>query len=372
MGSNRRKYIVAADSFKGCMNTFEVESAISRAIRAADANADVVCIPVSDGGEGFLQAYSSLTECRFEECGCHDPLMRIIKACYGVCNNGYTVIETALSCGINLLEENELNPLVATSYGVGEMLADAIRKGHEKLLVGLGGSATSDCGLGMLKALIDKFCPNKTIYDLQDYFAEQHPELSITIACDVDAVLYGDRGAAYMFGTQKGAGDDMKKLLDRRAETFAEMAAKRIKTDMSMRSGAGAAGGLGYAFMQFLNAKVVSGIDVLLKAADFTDKLKDANLVITGEGRADRQTVLGKAAYGIMKTAEQQSVATLLIAGQIEDEQLLRDAGFKYVIPINNKVYIDKNKNIITDKDYNSQRIFEIVSNFVNSSDFDL
>ena len=322
------KIVVAIDSFKGCLTSMEANAAARSGILAACADAEVVDIPVSDGGEGWLDAYRTAVGGEMVSVRVCDPLMRQTDCCY-LRKGDLAVIETARAIGLTLLKAEERNPLTATSYGVGQLVTDAIRRGCRRFVIGLGGSGTSDAGKGMLQALSDAFGSE----DL--YHVSALKDLQFTLATDVTNPLCGPQGAAHVFGPQKGATPEMVVELDRRAAAFAEQSAKRCGHDCSLAAGAGAAGGLGYAFMQYLRAGCRSGIDLLLDAVGFDKQVEGANLVVTGEGRADGQTLMGKLPHGIMLRASRHHVPTLLIAGKVTDRQMLLDAGFAYVESIN-------------------------------------
>ena len=313
-----KKIIIAIDSFKGCLTSAEANQAASEGILVKMPDAQVVQVPVSDGGEGFLEAFQTAMSGSIVEVNVKDPLMRTIVAQYLV-QGDTAVIEIAKASGLTLLSPEERNPMVATSYGTGQLVVDAVRKGCKRIIVGLGGSATSDCGIGMLEAI-----------ENADY-----KDVRFTIATDVTNPLCGENGAAHIFGPQKGATPEMVEALDARAKHFAEASTKHLGRDCQNMAGAGAAGGLGYAFLQYMNAECRSGIDLLLDTIHFDDLLQDANLVITGEGSADRQTLMGKLPFGILQRARKQNVPVMLIAGRIADEQLLLDAGFSHVACIN-------------------------------------
>lgn len=229
--------------------------------------------------------------------------------------------------------------MVATSYGTGQLVVDAVRRGCKHIIVGLGGSATSDCGIGMLRAIIDAFAgaPTRSLWD----DVHELDDVRFTIATDVTNPLCGENGAAFVFAPQKFAVKreqselDSILALDARAKRFAEASAKHLGRDCQNMPGAGAAGGLGYAFLQYMNAECRSGIDLLLDTIHFDDLLQDADFVITGEGSADRQTLMGKLPFGILQRAKRQNVPVMLIAGRIADEQQLLDAGFASVACIN-------------------------------------
>ena len=313
-----KKIIVAIDSFKGCLTSAEANQAASEGFLQGMPEAEVVKVPVSDGGEGWLEAFHTVMGGEIVEVNVKDPLMRPIVAQYLLMGDT-AVIEIAKASGLTLLKPEERNPMAATSYGTGQLVVDAIRKGCKHIIVGLGGSATSDCGIGMLEAI-----------ENADY-----KDVRFTIATDVTNPLCGENGAAYVFGPQKGATPEMVEALDARAKRFAEESAKRMDRDCQNMHGAGAAGGLGYAFLQYMNAECRSGIDLLLDTIHFDDMLQDADLVITGEGSADRQTLMGKLPFGILQRARKHDVPVMLIAGCIADEQQLTDAGFSRVACIN-------------------------------------
>lgn len=368
-----KKYLLAIDSFKGCMTTFEIEEIIRETILSFEPESKVVCVPLSDGGEGMLSIIQKLGGFSIVECNCHDALMRRIKAQYGVGRDGTAIIESALTCGINLLSDTTLCPVKATTYGVGEMLADAIKRGCNNILIGLGGSATSDCGIGMLQALIDIFATNKTIFEVKAFFKTNFPKLMITIACDVNNILFGDNGAAYVFGPQKGAKKEDIFILDRKAKTFSTIASNIMGIDCSMCPGAGAAGGLGYAFMQFFNANVVSGTDIIMELTSLKQKIKDSDIVITGEGKADKQTLQGKAPYGILNAAKLYKKPVVLVAGQIKDKKLLRDAGFDYLLELNSNIPSSDSNNVqqkYLDIDYNRKVISNKLPIFLSKLTF--
>ena len=321
------KIVVATDSFKGCLSSWEANQAAAEGILKIWPDAEVVQVPVSDGGEGFMEAFHSAIGGELVELTVRDPLLRPVAAKY-LLKDRTAVIEIAQASGLTLLTEEERNPMVATSYGTGQLVADAVRRGAEHIIVGLGGSATSDAGMGMLHALIDTFAKRKTWDDI-----EELKNVRFTIASDVKNPLCGEQGAAHVFAPQKGATPEMVLALDKRAKKFAEISAKHFGYDRSEMAGAGAAGGLGYAFLQYMNAACRPGIQLLLETIGFTEMVHGASLVITGEGSADRQTLMGKLPTGILK--ESGKVPVCLIAGRISDRDELLRAGFAYVECIN-------------------------------------
>lgn len=323
------KVVVAIDSLKGCLTSQEANRAAVAGVRQGMPGAEVVGIPVSDGGEGFLDAFQSAWDGEIVEVEVMDPLMRPVVAPY-LLRGDTAIIEMAKASGLTLLRSEERNPMRATSYGTGQLVADAVRRGSKHVVVGLGGSATSDCGMGMIRAIIDAFAKGGTWDDVRVL-----DDVRFTIATDVTNPLCGENGAAYVFAPQKGATPEMVVSLDARAQRFAEVSARHFGYDRQNEQGAGAAGGLGYAFLQYMKAACRSGIDLLLDAVHFDEVLKDADLVITGEGSADRQTLMGKLPFGILQRAKAQGVPVCLIAGRIADRPELLAAGFQHVMCIN-------------------------------------
>ncbi len=321
------KIVVALDSFKGCMSSQEANHAAAEGVWSVAAEAEVRQVPVSDGGEGFTDAFHAAIGGDLVEVEVNDPLMRAIKGKY-LLHDGTAVMEVAQACGLSLVAEAERNPLVATSYGVGQMVADALQRGASHIIVGLGGSATSDSGTGMLRALEDTFAHRRQWNDITEL-----KKARFTLATDVRNPLCGENGAAHVFASQKGATPEMVLTLDERARIFAEQSASYFGYDRSGQEGAGAAGGLGYAFMQYLGAECRSGIELLLDTIRFSDMVSDAALIVTGEGSADRQTLMGKLPVGILEKSG--GVPTCLIAGKVSDREELLAAGFAQVECIN-------------------------------------
>ena len=323
----KSKIVTAIDSFKGCLTSQEANQAAAEGMRSVCPDAQIVLVPVSDGGEGFVEAFHSAIGGDIQELTVNDPLMRPVVAHY-LLKDTTAVIEIAQASGLPLLKKEERNPLIATSYGTGELVADAVRKGAEHIIVGLGGSATSDAGIGMIRALVDAFAKNGTWDDIKEL-----KHVRFTIASDVKNPLCGENGAACVFGPQKGATQEDVLTLDNRAKRFAEVSAKHFGYDHSNREGAGAAGGLGYAFLQYMGAECKSGIQMLLETIHFEEMVKDTDLVITGEGSSDSQTLMGKLPVGILEQSGDTPVC--LIAGRISDREQLLQAGFAYVECIN-------------------------------------
>ena len=323
------RVVIAIDSFKDCLTSMEANQAAAEGVKNAWPDAEIVQVPVSDGGEGVIEAFHTAIGGKLVEVTVSDPLMRPVTAKY-LLKGETAVIEMAQASGLTLLSKEERNPMVATSYGTGQLVADAVLKGAKHIIVGLGGSATSDAGMGMLGALIDAFSKNGQWNGIEEF-----KDVRFLIATDVKNPLCGENGAAHVFAPQKGANPDMVRQLDERARQFAKDSATRFGYDRSCQEGAGAAGGLGYAFLQYLDADSKSGIQLLLETIRFDELVKDADLVITGEGSADRQTLMGKLPVGILQHSG--DVPVCLIAGQISDREELLRAGFCQAECINPK-----------------------------------
>lgn len=301
-------------------------------IKQSLPDAQVVTVPVSDGGEGMLDAFAAAMQATIVTCNVHDPLMRPINARYGIAPDGTAIIEMAQASGLALLQPGERNPLTATSFGTGELIADALRRGCKRLIVGLGGSATVDGGRGMLRAL-GATIGNDDVDLSQSLLAGC--KVPVTIAGDVRNPLLGNDGAAHVFGPQKGATPAMVSELERQMEHWADITARAAGHDHHNTPGAGAAGGLGFALLAYMNANMQSGIDLLMDLVGFDRLLDGCDLVVTGEGSADRQTLMGKLPSGIMHRASSHGIPTVLIAGRVSDHQALLDAGFADVHCIN-------------------------------------
>ena len=338
-GAGYKKIIIACDSYKGCLSSREVNEAIASGVKEWDsedassgienvdsdaASPEIICLEMSDGGEGMLDAFLSAMKGERVSIHAHDALMRWIEAEYGIVNDT-AIIEIAQTAGLALIEPEQRNPMKATSWGVGEMIMNAYRRGVRHFIVGLGGSATSDCGIGMLKAMGDDW---KKI----------RQECTFILASDVTNPLCGENGAAHVFAPQKGADAEMVEMLDARAWKFAEVSAKHFGYDRSEVPGAGAAGGLGYAFLQYFGAEVSAGAELLLREIGFDEMIRDADLVITGEGHSDRQTLMGKLPQRILEHVLKNKATTdqqiWLVSGGVSEKQALLDAGFDQVLAV--------------------------------------
>lgn len=296
---DRRRILVASDSFKGTYSSLEVAQLVKENLSEDEYEVDVM--EVSDGGEGFCHALTEALGGEYVSLHVHDPLMRTIASSYGI-KDETAIIEIAKASGLTLLQPHEYDPWNASSFGTGELLVHAIRKGCRKFIVGLGGSATSDCGRGMLEALCD-------IPEIQD--------CEFLIASDVQNPLCGPQGAARVFAPQKGADQALVERLEERTLMLGRELERNCGKNLMNTPGAGAAGGLGAAFLSLYNSHIQSGIDLVLDAQHFEERVRKADLVLTGEGRIDSQTLLGKAPYRIALRAAQVHVPCVALYGQM-------------------------------------------------------
>ncbi len=340
------KVVVAVDSFKGSLSSREVADAVREGVLEVFPEAVVVGVTVADGGEGTVETILENIEGKLVAVFAHNPLGRLIEASYGIIDQGTTaVIEVASACGLTLLSDEERNPLEASTYGLGEMIADALKRGCRKFIIGLGGSATNDAGMGMLCALGYKFYDSEggvlkgcgsalaKIASIDD--SEVMPEVvdsEFIAACDIDNPLYGSLGAAYVFAPQKGADEAMVELLDKGLQNFARVVCEFCGKEISEIPGAGAAGGLGGSLAGLLSAEIVSGIEVVLDAINFDRTISGADLVITGEGKIDAQTARGKAPLGILKRAKSQGIKVIALGGLVEDCPEVERLGFDAIL----------------------------------------
>lgn len=345
-----KKIIVSPDSFKGTMSSIEVCNIIENAVKNIDPEIIVHKIPAADGGEGTVDAFLTAAGGEKVYCTVKDPLNRDIEAFYGILPDRTAVIEMAAASGLPLIEGKE-NPLQATTYGTGQLILNAIDKGCKKIIIGIGGSATVDGGIGAVSAIGARFL-NKAGNEVSlngsglrdiEYIdvSGLDPRIktcSTTVACDVTNPLYGTDGAAYVFGPQKGADQAMVMQLDEGLKHYAEIINNQFGIDVQKVSGAGAAGGLGAALHVFLGAEMKPGIGTLLDAAGFDEALKDADLVITGEGRIDGQSLKGKVPVGIAERAAKYGVPVIAVVGDIgEGIEEVYKHGISAVFSINRR-----------------------------------
>ena len=337
------KIVICPNSFKGCLSSIKVAKIIRIEIKKLIPSVELINFPIADGGDGTLEVLKNVIGGKFIEVKASDPLLRKLKTKY-IKNRKNAYIEMAKVSGLCLLKEDEKNPLKTTTYGLGELILDAIRRKCKKIYIGVGGSATNDGGIGALTALGFKFIDKngKIIFpgkgeDLLNIDKIEYPEnykdlkkIEFIILSDVKNPLYGKNGAAYVYGPQKGADEKTVKILDDGLRNYAKIIKKYKNIDVNKINGSGAAGGIVAGFVSLLDAKVFSGIEEILKIGKFEDKIKNADLIITGEGRIDRQTFYGKGVGVILKYSTRYKIPTIILAGII-DENIYKFIKSRYI-----------------------------------------
>lgn len=340
------KIVIAIDSFKGSLSSMEAGQAVKSAVLSLDDKAEVIVRPLADGGEGTVDAMREMG--RTETVSVSGPLGDRVEAQYAITADNTAVIEMSAAAGITLISENERNPMKTTTFGVGEIIRDAIGKGCRNFIVGIGGSATNDGGVGMLSALGYEFLDKSgnsigfgaAALENLAVISDKNviPELKnckFKIACDVNNPLCGEYGCSAVYGPQKGATPQDIAKMDKWLENYAELAANvSVHADKDY-AGAGAAGGLGFAFLAFTNATLQSGINIILEQTKLEDYIKDADIVVTGEGRLDSQTVMGKAPIGVARLAKKHGKRVIAFSGCVtEDAEIINDHGIDAFFPI--------------------------------------
>jgi glycerate 2-kinase len=331
------KILIAPDKFKGALNAREVAENIAKGLFDVLPDAQVEIVPMADGGEGTAEAICDARNCSWLECKAHDPLGREIDARYGwIDQEKLAVIEMSEAAGMRRLTESERDPIRATTFGVGEMILGAIKRGANEIIIGLGGSATNDGGLGMARALGFRFefeheqgRARVRVTDLVELKGiRRPPDLvlpTIVAAVDVKNPLLGENGATRVFGPQKGASKSDLDNLERALTRLADVVATEFGVDYRDELGAGAAGGLGFGLLSFCGATIRPGFEVVAKAVGLELKMKDADLVITGEGSLDRQTLEGKTPAGVARLARKLHKPVFAIVGRASEDQELRE-----------------------------------------------
>lgn len=345
------KVLVAMDSFKGSLSSIEACDAVESGITLAKGDAEVIKIPMADGGEGTIQAFISAAGGSIRKHTVSGLFGEQIEGFYGVINGGKTaVVETAVASGITLVKKEQLNPMRASTFGTGETIKKALDDGFSDIIIGLGGSATNDGGMGALAALGVRFfdengaelcaCGEMLERVKKIDASGIHPKLCdavITLACDVENPFYGPSGAAYVFAPQKGADSQMVERLDRGLKNFADIIYKTNGRNISKVRGAGAAGGLCGGLLAFTNAAIKSGFDVLCRASNLEGKAEAVDLVITGEGKTDIQTSYGKLPAGVAAVAKKYGKKVVVISGSVEPCEELYAAGIDALFSIANR-----------------------------------
>ncbi|KAF0825237.1 glycerate kinase [Cytobacillus firmus] len=328
------KIVIAPDSFKESLSALEAANAIERGFKAIFPNAQYKKMPMADGGEGTVQSLADATGGTIIERSVTGPLGEPVKAFFGLMGDGKTaVIEMAAASGLHLVPKEIRNPLLTSTRGTGELIAAAMDTGVKHIIIGIGGSATNDAGAGMIQALGGKLLDKTgseigpgggSLADLSaidmSNLDSRIRDVHFEVACDVDNPLTGPRGASAVFGPQKGATPEMAELLDRNLGHFADVAEHALGKPFRDIEGAGAAGGIGGSLLAFLNADLKRGIEIVLEAVNFEEEVKGADLVITGEGRIDSQTIHGKTPIGVAKAAKKHGIPVIGLAGSLSDD----------------------------------------------------
>lgn len=343
------KVVVAIDSLKGSLSSMEAGDAIKEGILRVKPDAEIVVKPLADGGEGTTDALLEGLGGEKVNIKVTGPMGKPVDTYYGYLpEKKIAIMEMASAAGITLVNNSEKNPMVATTFGLGEMIKHAILKGSRYFVIGIGGSATNDGGIGMLMALGYEFLDERgqkvgegaQALDKIERISDENiikelKECKFQVACDVNNPLCGPNGATFIFGPQKGVTDEIKKSLDEAMRNYAKVSEEFTGKKCSEARGAGAAGGLGFGLLEFLNAELTPGIDLILKTIELEKEIIDADYVITGEGRLDFQTAMGKVPVGLAKLAKKYNKKVIAFAGSITKEaKECNNAGIDAFFPI--------------------------------------
>lgn len=347
------KVTIAMDSFKGSLTSMEAGEAVKRGILRVQPEAAITVRPLADGGEGTVNALIEGRGAKRITCTVAGPLGAPVRASYGYLPESRSaIIEMAAAAGLTLLDPSAHDPLSATSFGVGQLILDAIKRGAVRFVIGIGGSATNDGGTGMLRALGYRFLDEdgealtggasilSRIHTIEPPAVQEIPDgTEFQIACDVTNPLCGEDGATFVFGAQKGLAEDELLPVDIGMANFAKVACDLLKRDYAKQPGSGAAGGLGFAFCAFLGGTLTPGIELVLELIRLKDDARDADIVVTGEGRLDGQSAMGKAPVGVARLAKKYGAKVLAFAGSVSDEaRVINAAGIDAFFPILRKV----------------------------------
>lgn len=341
------KIVIAPDSFKGSLSAPRVAEALAQGIRHVWPDAAIECVPLADGGEGTVEALVRATGGQVIDVSVTGPLGYPVEAFFGILGDGETaVIEMAAASGLPLVPPEERDPTKTTTRGTGELIRYALDAGCRRMIIGIGGSATNDGGVGMAQALGASFRDERgeelgpgglALADLATIdlarLDSRIQDVEIVVACDVDNPLYGPRGASAVYGPQKGATPEMVEQLDRALRRLAEVIQRELGLDVQQIPGSGAAGGLGAGLVAFLGARLVSGIDIVLDAVNFQERIRGADVIVTAEGGVDRQTAFGKAPSGVLRAARSLGIPVVVVGGSLADDAVeLYDQGFSAIV----------------------------------------
>lgn len=330
------KIVIAPDSFKGSLSAVDVSDSIERGILKVIPEAEIIKLPMSDGGEGLVNTILTVLGGTMVQKEVTGPLGDKVLADFAIVEEGQTaVIEMAEASGLPLVPPDQRNPLLTTTYGTGELIKAALDKNVKKIIIGIGGSATNDAGVGMAQALGVKFLDKEKNcisfgggelnkiekIDLSD-LDPRIKDVEVKVACDVNNPLYGHNGAAYIYGPQKGATKEVVRILDDNLSYIGKKIKDEMGIDLQNIPGAGAAGGLGAGLVAFLDGKLVSGLDIVLNTYNIEEIMKDTSLVITGEGKIDEQSVNGKVTVGVAKKAKSYGIPVIALAGTVNNKAL--------------------------------------------------
>jgi len=344
--------LIAPDSFKESLTSIEVTDYLTEGFKKAKQDFEITKLPLADGGEGTVKSLVAATDGEIKKKEVTDPLGNKVEAIYGILGDKKTgVIEMATASGLPLVPRDKRNPARTTTYGTGELIKAALDQGCTKLIIGIGGSATNDCGVGMAQALGGKFLDEegkqigyggRYLKDIEKIDLSQLDsriaETEIEVACDVDNPLYGKNGAAYIYGPQKGASKKQVKQLDKGLRHIAEIIKNDLGKEVNEIPGAGAAGGLGAGLSAFLDAELRPGIEIVMEASKIEEKMKDIDLVVTGEGKIDGQTCSGKTPVGVSRIAKKKDIPVIAVAGTIgEDAEKVYEEGINFLYSVIDK-----------------------------------
>jgi len=345
------RILIAVDSFKDSLSAIDVSKNIKKGILKVNNEIEVKELPLADGGEGTMKILINNLNGEIVKLDVTGPLGKKVNASYGIINEEIAIIEMAEAAGLQLLKQNKRNPLITTTYGVGELILNALEKGIRKFIIAIGGSSTNDGGVGMAAALGIKFL-NKELKEIElngkglknlfkidtNEIDDRIKDCDFKVACDVNNVLCGINGAAYVYAKQKGATNEMIEILDNNLMNYANIIKKDLNIDIFNIEGAGAAGGLGAGLIAFLNGNLESGFEIISNRLNLENEIKNCDLVITGEGKIDFQSLNGKVPIGVAKLAKKYSKKVIVIAGSVgELTDEIYDLGINSVFSIINK-----------------------------------
>lgn len=376
-GGDVVKILIAPDKFKESLSALKVADSIEKGILKVFPKAVIVKVPMADGGEGTVESLVDATGGKIIKTNVKDPLFRDIESFYGILGDGKTaVIEMAAASGLYLLKDYERNPMITTTYGTGQLIKDALDRGCRRFIIAIGGSATNDGGAGMATVLGVKFYDKdgieiglgggelSKIYSIDtSNIDDRLKECEFIVACDVANPLIGENGASRVYGPQKGATKEMVEVLDKNLEHYGKLLEKYFNKKIIDVPGSGAAGGLGAGLMAFLNAQLKNGIEIIIETLKLEEKIKEADIVISGEGKIDFQTAFGKTISGIAKLCKKHNKPLIVIAGTVEDIENLYEIGVSSIFSIVEKPMSleDAIKNTSTLLEKSAERIFRLI-----------